>query len=372
MVWTLSILMQCAGLGRTMADSTTFNPDMLRLARDARELTQVKLATRSGVTQAFISKLEHGLHVQPGDDAMQRMADVLGFPVDFFMQHEKALGFPHFHYRKQARLGAKPLARIGAIINIRRIHITKLLRSYEIDVPKPIPQIDLDEQGITPEKAAERLRAYWMVPRGPIVNLVELIENAGGIVILTDFRTNLLDGLSFRVVGLPPLFFMNKNVSGDRFRFSLAHELGHMVMHLLPADDDKLEDEAHRFAAAFLTPANEIRPYLINAKLSTLGRVKSYWKVSIKSLIFRAHELKIITDFQYLNLNIQYSKSVRGEEPVVIEIEKPCILQRIVRYHFDVLGYSVEELAKLLAIHPCDFEKAYLPTRPSPRLIVSN
>lgn len=355
-----------------MVAGEAFNPDMLRLARDARELTQADLAKKSGITQAFISKLEHGLHVQPGEEALQQMADVLGFPVSFFSQRERALGFPPFHYRKRARLGAKPLARIGAIINIRRMHIAKLLRSYELEVFKPIPQIDLDAEGVTPEKVAERLRAYWMMPRGPIVNVVELVENAGGVVVPTTFGTNLLDGLSFRAEGLPPLFFMNKDVSGDRFRFSLAHELGHMVMHLIPADDGKMEDEAHRFAAALLTPAAEIKPYLIDAKLSTLGRVKAYWKVSIKALIKRAHDLKFITDSQYKNLNAQYSKTVKGEEPVPIEMERPRRLQQVVQYHREVLGYSIDDLAKLLALHPRDVENAYLSARRGPRLVVSN
>lgn len=45
-----------------------------------------------------------------------------------------------------------------------------------------------------------------MLPRGPVSNLVELIEEAGGIVIIARFGTSLLDGLSFRTEGLPPLF----------------------------------------------------------------------------------------------------------------------------------------------------------------------
>jgi Zn-dependent peptidase ImmA (M78 family)/transcriptional regulator with XRE-family HTH domain len=353
-------------------EGKTFNPEMLRLAREARELTQAELAHKSGITQAFISKLEHGLNTQPGEEALERMSKALSFPEAFFFQQERVLGLPHFHFRKRAKLGAKPLARIGAIINIRRQHIVKLLRSYESQVAKQIPQIDLDETGLTPEKVAERLRAYWMVPRGPIKSVTELIEDAGGIVILARFGTNLLDGLSFRVEGMPPVFFMNKDVPGDRFRFSLAHELGHMVMHSMPDDDEKMEQEAHRFAAAFLMPAPEIKSYLANAKLSDLGRVKGYWKVSIKSLIKRAYDLKLITDYQYKSMNIQYNKVFKGEEPVHIEVEKPGRMQDIVRYHRDKLGYSVEELARLLSVYPQDIERAYLEGRRGIRLVVSN
>lgn len=349
-----------------------FNSEMLKLARDVRELTQAELAQKSGITQAFISKLEHGLNTQPGDDALARISEALEFPREFFFQQEKVYGLPHFHFRKRSRLGAKPLARIGAVINIRRQHIAKLMRSYEIEVAKPIPQIDIDENGLTPEKIAERLRAYWMLPRGPIKSVVEIIEGAGGIVISARFGTPLIDGLSFRAEGIPPLFFMNKDMPGDRFRFSLAHELGHIVMHNIPDDDEKMEQEAHRFAAAFLMPAADIKPYLIEGKLKNLGRVKSYWKVSIKALIRRTYDLKIITPSQYKSLSIQYTKVFGDGEPVDISVEKAYRLRDIIEYHKVTLGYSVDDLARLLAFRPIDVDRVYLGGRPGLQLVVSN
>ena len=72
---------------------------------------------------------------------------------------------------------------------------------------------------------------------------------------------------------------MNKEMPGDRFRLSLAQELGHIVMHTVPDDDEKMEAEAHRFAAAFMMPASDIKPYLAPAKLSALGSVKAYWRL---------------------------------------------------------------------------------------------
>lgn len=348
-----------------------FNADMLRLARDARELTQADLAKTADVTQALVSKIENGLITQPSEDVVEKLSAALKFPSGFFFQSEQVLGFPHFHYRKRAKLGTKSLARIAASINIRRQHIAKLLRSYEAAPAKPIPQVNLDETGLTPEKVAERMREYWMMPRGPVRNLVELIEAAGGIVILCRFKTNLLDGISFRAEGLPPLFFMNRDVPGERFRFSLAHELGHMVLHTLPGDDAKMEDEAHRFAAAFLMPASEIRPYLSSPKMSVFARVKAFWKVSIKALIKRAHELKLITDNQYRWLSVQYSKAFKMGEPAPIELESPTKLREIVEYHLKELGYSIPDLARLLWVRPEDLEAAYMP-RPGIRLVVSN
>ena len=184
------------------------------------------------------------------------------------------------------------------------------------------------------------------------------------------FNTALLDGISFRGEGLPPLFFMNRDVPGERFRFSLAHELGHMVLHGVPGDDEEMEHEADRFAAAFLMPAAEIRPYLTTPKLSAFARVKAFWKVSIKALIKRAHDLKLITDNQYRWLNVQYSKAFKAGEPVPIELEKPSRLRMMVEYHLTNLGYSITDLARLLSVHADDLERVYMP-RSGLRLVVS-
>lgn len=349
-----------------------FNADMLRLARDIREFTQAELATKAGFTQALVSKLENGLIGQPSSEVVDKLVEVLEFPRSFFEQGERAHGFPHYHYRKRARLGAKPLAHINAVINLRRMHVAKLLRSYEIEVAKPIPQIDLDHEGTTPERVAQKLREYWMLPRGPIGDLTQIIEDAGAIVILCRFGTNLLDGISFRSAGLPPIFCMNREMPGDRYRFSLAHELGHMVMHGIPDDDAKMEEEAHRFAAAFLMPSTDIRAHLSTPKLSAFGRAKAFWKVSIKALIKRSHDLKMITDQQYKNLMAGYSKTFKEGEPYHIDVEQPSRLKSIVNYHLTRLGYSVNDLADLLSLNPEEAQRAYIgPTR-GLRLVVSN
>lgn len=336
-----------------------FNPDMLRLARDAREATQADLAIWSGVTQALISKIENRLTV-PSADVVEKIALALRLPVSFFMQEERTIGFPPFHYRKRVRLGAKALARIGAWINIRRQHIAKLLCSYEVKSGKPIPQYDLDETGLTPEQIAERLRSYWLLPRGPVESMVQLIEKAGGIVVPCRFDTNLLDAVSFRSADLPPLFFMNRDMPGDRFRFSLAHELAHVVMHNIPGDDQEMEEEADRFAASFLMPATDIRPYFKEMKISSIGRLKPYWKVSIKALIKRAYDLKLMTDHQYKMLNIQYNTAFKqGETPFEFPQEQPSTLRGAVSYHLENLGYSPQELAKSLYLADDDTQVIY-------------
>ena len=349
-----------------------FNPAMLKLGRDRIGLRQVELAARAGVTQAFVSKMENGFIGQPSDEALRKLADVMRLPPTFFFQQDSVVGLPHFHYRERAKLGAKPLAQIEAVVNIRRQHVAKLLRSYEMETARPIPQIDLEERGITPERVAEQLREYWMLPRGPVRNVVEIIEEAGGIVILAKFGTALLDGISFRTAGLPPLFFMNKDAPGDRFRLSLAHELGHIVLHTMPDDDRKMADEAHRFATAFLMPPKDIKPYLNTPSLSTLTKVKAFWKVSIEALIERACDLKLMTPSQHRTIAGEYRKLARTGEPLPLQAEQPFRLKDMIQHHREALGYTAADLAKLLCLLPSDVEQHYAEAKTGLRLVVSN
>jgi hypothetical protein len=81
--------------------------------------------------------------------------------------------------------------------------------------------------------------------------------------------------------------------------------------------------------------------------------------------------LKLITDYQFKSLKNQYAKAFAVGEPVDIPLERPSRLRKIVEYHRDRLGYSAEDLAKLLAANVEDIQTAYF-DRPAIRLVASN
>lgn len=95
-----------------------------------------------------------------------------------------------------------------------------------------------------------------------------------------------LSGLSYKVAGLPPLIFINKNQPVDRYRFTLAHELGHLVMHRAPTPT--MEDEANAFAAELLMPASDIYNDLRNISIEKAAALKPFWRTSMAALFYRA------------------------------------------------------------------------------------
>jgi Zn-dependent peptidase ImmA (M78 family)/transcriptional regulator with XRE-family HTH domain len=343
-----------------------FNPHMLELARDSRGLTQPDLATLIGISQGALSKFESGVKPPP-DEFVQSAARALDYPASFFFEPDRPYGFPPFHYRKRKKLSAKALGKIKAEMNIRRIHIRKMLPSHPIKTNRFIPEIDRDEysaskkSGLDIEDVARMIREAWMVPDGPIENMAALLEDNGGIVIPCDFGTDLIDAMSQRIDGLPVLFFVNMHAPADRVRHTLAHELGHMVLHTISLQDDaQMELEADSFAGAFLLPADEIRPQLRRFDLRQLANMKVYWKVSMAALAVRADRLGLITPYQSRTFWIEMSRlGYRKREPNELPREHPSFLKNMVQHFIRGLGYSREELAKVLNVLPVEFDRMY-------------
>lgn len=150
---------------------------------------------------------------------------------------------------------------------------------------------------------------------------------------------------------MPPLFFVNASASGDRLRYSLSHEMGHIVMHEVHTED--MEREANRFAAEFLMPANDIRSSLDGLSLPKLATLKPYWKVSMAALLKRATDLKKITERQVRYLWMQMGRlGYRTREPAELEIpvEKPTTLRELFDVYTDELNYSIADLSNLLDV----------------------
>lgn len=244
--------------------------------------------------------------------------------------------------------------------NIQQLHISKLLKATE--VPDNILYQDLEELGITPQEAAINIRRYWRLPRGPIENVTQCLEDAGIIVIHHDFGTALTDGFSMIVKDLPPMVFVNSNTPGDRLRFTLAHELGHIVMHAIPTPE--IENEANAFAAEFLVPEGEVKPYLKNlsfTKFRKLADLKRYWKCSIGFFLFQATVLETINNNQARYLWTQYRKmGYHRKEPIDIPKEKPSLMNELIDLHVNDLNYSISEMCELLLCSPSDYKNLYM------------
>lgn len=342
------------------------NHHMLTLARDSRGVTQAELAERIGMGQGTLSKYETGVLDAP-DEFADDAGAALNYPSRFFFQQGRPYGFPPFHFRKRKKLSAKALGKIIAEINIRRMHVEKLCVSFRLNSNRFIPEIDRDEfQGRSKQVAkvddmARSLREAWMLPSGPVENVVDLLEENGGIVIPCEFGTDLLDAMSQRIDGLPVLFFVNVNSPMDRLRHTLCHELAHMVMHTTTfKEDGEMEREADEFAGAFLLPYDELRKQLRRFDLPHLANMKAHWKVSMASIATNAQRHNLITGYQFKRFWMDMSKlGYRKREPNEPPREHPKMLRQMIEFHRTSLDYTDADIANLLCVTSAEFQSLY-------------
>ena len=252
-----------------------FNPEMIVLAREARGLTQQQLAEALAVTQATQSKLESG-NLAIGEDYIDRLSKVVAYPPEFFYQADvvRWTGSGCMYNRKRQSVTVTDYRRLLARVNVLRLNLNRLLHSVEIQTENKFFRVDIAEESATPEEIAALVRNRWNLPPGPIENLTTAIEASGGIVVLADFGSVKLDAFSQWPPGMPPLFFVNRAAPPDRCRYTLAHEIGHIVMHYIPTTD--MEREADRFAAEFLMPKKEIIGEFGRFNLERAAAMKQY------------------------------------------------------------------------------------------------
>ncbi len=344
----------------TEYDAGRVRAEVIILARESRGLTQSRLARAVGLSQGHLSKIEAGL-LPVSEPVLSRLAAALCYPAQFFSLPEPlyGAGTSEFFHRKRQAMSSRALGRIHAELNIRRIHIARLLQAVEID-PDRIPELDPDNFGGSAEEVARAVRASWHVPRGPIGNVTDLIESAGGLVVPTEFGTPLLDAVGRYVPGLPPLFFTNRDAPTDRTRLTLAHELGHMVMHRVP--NPEMEAQAYQFAAELLMPAHDIAHELTDLYLDRLVGLKLRWRVSMQALLKRADDLGAIEPRRARYLWMLMGKAgFRNREPAEADLspEPARLLPQIIEVHIRDLGYDERELAELLVLEPAEMHDVY-------------
>ena len=181
-----------------------------------------------------------------------------------------------------------------------------------------------------------------------------------------DFETDKIDGLSSVTNSGYKIIFLNNRMPNDRIRFSLAHELGHMVMHIEnpPSSIEEAEDQANAFASQFLMPEEEIKPMLYNLKISTLADLKRKWNVSMQSIIRRALDLGVISKETRRSFQIYFSKNKYNKsEPVPLPAETPSLIRSTIDIYHHELNYTDEDLSAVMKISPNDFSEWFIPVK---------
>lgn len=337
------------------------NVNMVILARESRGINQTELASKMGFAGAFMSKLER-CESPVSEDHLKAISNFTHYPISFFYQEGEIVP-ENVAYRKRETVAQKILTVVNARVNIARLHVKQLTEALNVAMPV-IPTIQVTE-AMPPAKIAQEVRKAWDIKSGVVDNLVEVVERNGIAVRVLDFGTERVDSRTVLTDNKYPLIILNKVLLGDRQRFSLAYQLGHLVMHTYkPVNwDVDVSHEANLFAAEFLLPEPEMREEFKNGiTLALLAELKRKWRVSMISLLYRADDLGFLTDNQKRYLVQQFNdKKIRRREPVELDapIEQPKLFRQWIADLKKKKKLDVAGMAEELHLHTDEFIQQY-------------
>jgi Zn-dependent peptidase ImmA (M78 family) len=323
--------------------------DRLKLARSAAGLSLRELEDRLGglVSAQAIGKYERN-EMMPGSEVLIALARALSVSEDYLLRSD-GVELVAVEFRKHKLDKAKDRARVESLVlgAVERYVEVEDLLAVESDwgQPKGFPRT-VAKPGAA-EDAADLLRKAWDLGVDPIPRLSEFLEEKA-IKIVSVPLPERVSGVNARVSRADgehvQVIVINSDHDGERQRFTLSHELGHLVLR---AKGDDIETCCNRFAGAFLVPADALRRELGEHRkqisLAELFFLKAHFGVSLQALAYRAADLGIIGESLKRQLFIEFGRrGWRKAEPNPLPKEQPGRFRRLClrAYSEDVVSAS--------------------------------
>jgi len=347
-----------------------FQAGRLSQALAARRLPQVQLAAMIGVSPATVSKWRAG-HQDPEADALERLASVINVSPEWFTRPLPAkVSLPLFRSNASAHVAARQMleARLEWAQDIS-IALEEFVDFPEVKLP--VRRYESPEQisASDIEEVACECRDLWGLGRRAIPDLALAVEGAGVILVREETGIAPIEGLSAWSEALqrPMIMLSADKANGFRSRFDLAHELGHLVLHkgiersTDPVRYKQMEDQAHRFAGAFLLPAETFATEVKTpVTLDSLLLLKQRWGVSVAAIVMRLHALGIIDQEEKSLLFKRRSarwgvKSEPGDEGR--PPEQPRLLKRTIELLASSGVLPIESVPSYIGLGAFDIER---------------
>ncbi|GII56894.1 DNA-binding protein [Planotetraspora thailandica] len=347
------------------AVADAFDSSRLTQARHLAGMTKKDLAERIRVTPAAVGQYETGM-TRPRPPLIPHLAGVLGVPPAFFLTgrpHGKLDGsMAHFRSLRSTRAHqrAKAVAFVEQVWELTHA-LEKRVRLPHVDLPgfsggEVHSGVDLPRD---PAQAARALRRLWGLGTGPLSHIVRHMEAHGIVVVFPPPYEDAATVDAFSTSQLPrPIVVLTANRFDDihRYRFTAAHELGHLVLHGdIASGDTQQEREADAFAAELLTPRDSILPELPRRlDLRRLSQLRNTWGVSVDSLLYRCREVGLLSDSAagraYQRLRELRDQPGFAAEPISgYPGEQPTLVRQAFDLAVAETGLTMAELAAQLA-----------------------
>jgi Zn-dependent peptidase ImmA (M78 family) len=331
----------------------------LRLARLFHGLSLQELGDEIGRSKQYLSRLESGVE-SPSNSLEEALAERLWVSSEFFYSLDSMpISDEQCHFRKQLTTKAvlRQIARAKGEMLKRLVSVL----DSELDLPS---YKFMETEPSSPEaieRAAEDCRKKWQLGLGPISSMTRVAENAGAVVLRVGGLADEIDAISF-ATKRPVITLNGEGKSACRARFALAHEIGHLSLHIgIQTGDKATEAQANRFASSFLMPRaffiGECQKAIRGTRLNwqALAAIKQRWGVSKAAILYRGRQLGVFSEGQYksgvITLN-RHGEALREVEDAQIPMEEPEIVSDGLRVLEQQCGMSHAVIARKMNVRP--------------------
>ena len=334
----------------------------LKTARSAEGLSLRQLSDKidNRVTAQAIGKYERN-ESMPSSSVLMTLASALDVTIEYLIS-DPNLVLEGLEFRKKSLIRKREEARVKAKV------LDRLERYLTVEELLGLPSVDWDKPREAPypveselaeaDGVARSVRAHWGLGLEPIPNMMELLEERG--IKVLSIPLGDIDGMMAKVRRqehlFAPVIVVNADHWGERQRFTAAHELGHLIMSVSSALNE--EKTAHRFAGAFLMPAetlwSEIGKHRKSISLGELLDLKQLLSVSVQAIVYRCKDLGIIGNSTYQSLFQEFNHRGWREppyrEPLALTGEQPSRFERLCFRAASENAISESKAAELLGL----------------------
>ncbi len=271
-------------------------------ARKMKGYTLAHIAESIGVSKQMISKYEKGISL-PDSPRLIELANLLGENIDYFFR-PAVYKLENINFRKKSAFPQKKIDALKASILKQMenyLNIEDILNiSYAFSNPLVNFKIGSFDNA---EEAAEKIRTAWNLGADPIHNIISILEyNEIKVIEIDEPNQKLFDGVSAFIDKQYPVIAINKNFTIERKRFTLLHELAHLLFNINNEISDKEEHLCNRFAGAMLLPKNVVLNEIGNKceklSLNELANLQKRFGISVSAIVYRLADLDIISDYK--------------------------------------------------------------------------
>ena len=316
------------------------------------------------LSRQALHRYEKG-EVIPNNDKINLLSQALGVTSDFFFRNTKVeLG--EIEYRKLSKM---PQKEASMIKEKTKEYLSRYLELEEIlglnnSFINYLESFEVISNYEQVNRAANTLREKWELGKGPIFNIVELLEDKNIKVVALKVNEDF-DGLQTFVNGKVPVIAYNANKihKPDRIRFTLLHELGHLLLKFGDITNHQKEILCHQFAGAMLlheeTIKSELGSHRNKLSIKELGNIKKQYGISMQAIVMRAKECSIINEHytkQFFFMIKQMNWKI--DEPVEYKgIEESNRFEQLLFRALIEEQISISKAASLSNLSLADFRK---------------